>query len=122
MGMPKLLRAVLLIESSIRAVSFVLPLHFGERQTSKKALNLVAIASGSQSWLEYQRARHNNTHAIEYYGYLSVGNQSFRVLFDTGSDSLIIPGVDCVSSACKVHRAYDAKKSHTAVNLSRNDA
>jgi len=122
MGMPAVLQVALLIEASTRAVAFVLPLHFGERQASKKPLNLVAIASGSQSWLEYQRAKHNNTHAIEYYGYLSVGNQSFRVLFDTGSDSLIIPGKDCISPACKTHKVYDANKSKTAMTMNTSNA
>jgi len=123
MGMPLLLRVGLLIEASIRAVAFVVPLHFDEGHTSKsKSLNLVSISSGSRSWLEYQRAKHNNTHAIEYYGYISVGNQSFRILFDTGSDSLILPGKECISPACKTHHVYDATKSKTAVNMSTSIA
>jgi len=121
--MPLLLQVGLLIEASIRAVAFVVPLHAAEGHATKpKSLNLVSIASGTQSWLEYQRAKHNNTHAIEYFGYVSVGNQSFRILFDTGSDSLILPGKDCISPACKTHHVYDAQKSKTAVNMTKSMA
>jgi hypothetical protein len=120
MGMPFLLQAGLLIETSIRAAAFVVPLHLDEGHATKvKSINLVSISSGSRSWLEYQRAKHNNTHAIEYFGYISVGNQSFRILFDTGSDSLILPGKECISPACKTHHVYDEQKSKTAVNMTK---
>jgi hypothetical protein len=64
------------------------------------------------------RAVHNNTHAIEYSGELQIGGQVFSVLFDTGSDRIIIPSSDCISDACQKHRVYDASKSKTAANIS----
>mmetsp|Transcript_33872 Transcript_33872/g.59724 ORF Transcript_33872/g.59724 Transcript_33872/m.59724 type:complete len:520 (+) Transcript_33872:84-1643(+) len=80
------------------------------------------LALGSQSEdeakLEHFRLRHNNTHAIEYYGDLSVGGQNISVLFDTGSDQLLVPGAQCVSSACSTHRLYDESQSKTARNSS----
>jgi len=70
----------------------------------------------TETRLDYYRARHNNTHAIEYYGELTVGGQNLSVLFDTGSDQLLVPGGDCVSDACATHRHYDEAKSKTVKN------
>lgn len=75
----------------------------------------------TESRLEYYRARHNNTHAIEYYGEVQVGGQNLSVLFDTGSDQLLVPGADCVSDACATHRLYDEKRSPTARNQTDMD-
>lgn len=83
------------------------------------------LALGSQSELEAKlaqyRARHNNTHAIEYYGDLVVGGQNISVLFDTGSDQLLVPGAQCVSAACNTHQLYDENKSPTARNGSSEE-
>merc|ERR1719181_1937553 len=72
----------------------------------------------ARSWRSYYRAVHNNTHAIEYSGEIQVGGQSFNVIFDTGSDRLIVPSSDCVSDACQKHQLYDSSKSTTAANIS----
>jgi hypothetical protein len=93
----------------------VVPLHLHERSSARRS-SFLALSSGTQSLLEHYRARHNNTHAIEYYGYIGVGNQSFSVIFDTGSDSLILPGTDCISPACRTHRLYNASRSATSRN------
>jgi len=87
------------------------------------ASSLLEVSSGTsaasaQAWRTFYRRVHNNTHAIEYSGDLTVGNQSFSVIFDTGSDRLILPGSDCLSAACGVHRRYDAGSSKTASNQS----
>mmetsp|Transcript_69724 Transcript_69724/g.109066 ORF Transcript_69724/g.109066 Transcript_69724/m.109066 type:complete len:498 (-) Transcript_69724:103-1596(-) len=71
--------------------------------------------------LDLFRARHNNTHAIEYYGEIQVGGQNLSVLFDTGSDQLLVPGADCVSPACDTHRHYDESKSRTVRNQTDED-
>jgi len=84
----------------------------GQRRTSFLSLGHL----GTKSRLEYYRARHNNTHAIEYYGEVEVGGQSLSVLFDTGSDQLLVPGASCVSAACGTHRHYDESKSKTVRN------
>jgi hypothetical protein len=78
-------------------------------------------AMDTETRLEYYRARHNNTHAIEYFGEVQVGGQNLSVLFDTGSDQLLVPGVDCVSDACSTHRSYDEKKSKTVRNSTEMD-
>jgi hypothetical protein len=44
------------------------------------------------------------------------------MIFDTGSDRLIVPSVDCVSDACQKHTLYDSSKSTTAANLSDPEA
>lgn len=75
----------------------------------------------TETRLEYYRARHNNTHAIEYYGEVEVGGQNLSVLFDTGSDQLLVPGADCVSTACDTHRHYDETKSTTVRNNTEMD-
>ena len=46
-------------------------------------------------------------------GDISVGGQNFSVLFDTGSDALILPGSECISIACSKHRTYDEDKATT---------
>jgi hypothetical protein len=75
----------------------------------------------TETRLEHFRQRHNNTHAIEYYGEVKVGGQTLSVLFDTGSDQLLVPGVDCVSPACDTHAHYDESKSPTVRNQSDMD-
>jgi len=69
--------------------------------------------SSAESRVAHFRARHQNAHAIEYFGEVSVGGQTFSVLFDTGSDQLAIPGISCKAKACQNHRIYKASKSKT---------
>lgn len=76
--------------------------------------SFLAVQSSLQARLDLLRERHNNTHAIEYYGDVTVGGQSFSVIFDTGSDQLALPGANCVSDACQSHRLYDSTKSKSA--------
>eukprot|EP00928_Gymnodinium_smaydae_P053282 TRINITY_DN37310_c0_g1_i1.p1 TRINITY_DN37310_c0_g1~~TRINITY_DN37310_c0_g1_i1.p1 ORF type:complete len:520 (-),score=83.40 TRINITY_DN37310_c0_g1_i1:238-1677(-) len=62
---------------------------------------------------------HKVVHKTAYFGKLLLGTpaQVFKVVFDTGSGNLIIPGEDCSSEACKMHRRYAEKKSSTAQNV-----
>lgn len=50
------------------------------------------------------------------YGTIYVGTppQEFRVLFDTGSNSVVLPSRKCQSVACLSHGTYDASSSATA--------
>jgi len=51
-----------------------------------------------------------------FFGDVSVGSpqQTFVVVFDTGSGNLIIPGSDCESSACINHKRYNLHSSKTS--------
>lgn len=57
-----------------------------------------------------------------YYGEISVGEQPFEVVFDTGSGHLILPSTMCHSSTCKKHRRYRRKRSKTARDVDANGA
>jgi len=39
-----------------------------------------------------------------YSGAIQVANESFAVVFDTGSGHLVLPGLHCASAACKAHK------------------
>lgn len=55
-----------------------------------------------------------------YYGTMTVGShvpQRFSVVFDTGSGHLIIPGRQCRSEACLLHRTYDREASLYAMDI-----
>jgi len=64
-------------------------------------------------------------HKMAYYGDITVGTpgQVFTVVFDTGSGNLIVPGSDCTSSACNVHKQFHQQKSSTVkeVNCDGSD-
>lgn len=53
------------------------------------------------------QARHKTT----YYGQISVGQQSFVVVFDTGSGNLIVPVTDCRDAACLQHQRFNPRLS-----------
>mmetsp|Transcript_20493 Transcript_20493/g.36822 ORF Transcript_20493/g.36822 Transcript_20493/m.36822 type:complete len:490 (-) Transcript_20493:33-1502(-) len=84
--------------------------------------SFLTVGSSRVSRLDLFRARHENAHAIEYFGEVTVGGQSFSVLFDTGSDQLAIPGTSCQANACKNHRIYQASKSKTVQVLEEEAA
>jgi len=57
--------------------------------------------------------------ATQYYGSVHVGTppQEFRVVFDTGSGQLVLPGSKCDDAACKSHRQFVSQKSTSAVQI-----
>merc|ERR1719345_318159 len=55
-------------------------------------------------------------HKTAYWGTILMGTpaQDFKVIFDTGSGNLILPGASCDMAGCNPHKKYDPKKSTTA--------
>jgi hypothetical protein len=45
----------------------------------------------------------DNADLVEYYGQVKVGKQNFKVVFDTGSGILWVPGSHCNDEACQSH-------------------
>jgi len=53
---------------------------------------------------------------MAYYGEVTLGTppQRFVVVYDTGSGNLIVPGSECYSHACHMHKRFKADLSNTS--------
>merc|ERR1719478_2041226 len=49
----------------------------------------------------------------QFYGPIKVGGQDFKVIFDTGSANVWVPGKACGFTTCWFHPRYDESKSQT---------
>lgn len=52
---------------------------------------------------------------MKFYGEIGLGSppQNFKVVFDTGSSNLWVPGSKCSSIACFFHSKFDPEQSQT---------
>lgn len=92
------------IESVVSTRVFAVPLHM---QTIPVIRNNATVSSRSI-----------------FYGEVSVGNppQALRVVFDTGSGNLLLPGAACPSESCLAHTRYDRKASKSAYDVEPDGA
>ena len=58
----------------------------------------------------------------QYYSEIKIGGQSFKVVMDTGSSNLWVPGVGCNSIACFFHSRFDPSKSKTFKSVGKSFA
>jgi len=49
----------------------------------------------------------------QFYGPVTIGGQTFNVIYDTGSSNLWVPGHKCSFLKCYLHHKYNPKKSPT---------
>merc|ERR1719377_419024 len=75
---------------------------------TKKDVSLQSSVTGSGDSVpisDYQNA--------QFYGPIKVGGQDFKVVFDTGSANVWVPGKACGFLTCWLHPRYDESKSPT---------
>jgi len=72
---------------------------------TSNAVALTAPGGDAVPISDYQNA--------QFYGPIKVGGQEFKVIFDTGSSNLWVPGKACGFFTCYLHPRYDEKKSAT---------
>jgi len=75
-------------------------------------------------FLQRSRVQVGVLHATQYYGKIKVGTppKEYKVIFDTGSGDLILPGTKCEDAACLAHQRYDPDKSKTSMQIGWLDA
>jgi cathepsin D len=80
-----------------------------EKHLLNKYNRTMSFADGSftEKLNEFQHA--------QYYGEISLGTpgQCFQALFDTGSSITWVPGSQCRSQACQVHKRFQCEESST---------
>merc|ERR1712166_1419211 len=72
---------------------------------TSNAVALTAPGGDAVPISDYQNA--------QFYGPIKVGGQDFKVIFDTGSSNVWVPGKACGFFTCYLHPRYDEKKSST---------
>lgn len=90
------------------------------KYTKKAALNKYSKLISNNRRRHYRRAPKQDTiilkdeqNDIGYYGKITIGDQDFNIIFDTGSSNLFVPNKDCISTTCTNHNKFDSAKSKT---------
>ncbi|RIA93908.1 aspartic peptidase domain-containing protein [Glomus cerebriforme] len=112
----KLTRGTNFLSGSMDAMEYV-------KYTKKSALNkysrLISNQNIKSRRRHYRRANQETTvmqdeqNDLSYFGQITVGNQNFNVILDTGSSNLFVPNKGCTSLTCKNHNVFDPAKSPT---------
>jgi len=94
-------------------LAYVLPEAAGRAAGQLRATALEPAAKPSAAATAFPKA------ATQYYGAVNIGTpaQEFRVLFDTGSGQLILPGAKCDDAACTSHRRFTPENSSSVVQI-----
>eukprot|EP00419_Tripos_fusus_P053064 CAMPEP_0172804910 /NCGR_PEP_ID=MMETSP1075-20121228/5482_1 /TAXON_ID=2916 /ORGANISM="Ceratium fusus, Strain PA161109" /LENGTH=414 /DNA_ID=CAMNT_0013643567 /DNA_START=58 /DNA_END=1302 /DNA_ORIENTATION=+ len=73
---------------------------------------------------ERQHGHSSMKHAKAYFGEITVGTppQKFKVVYDTGSANLVLPGRTCRTRACRMHRRFSRMRSSTQKRISCHDS
>merc|ERR1719329_808863 len=90
----------------------------------EKTMSLSQVAQGmDQNGMTYQSTDNvsnggdpvpiSDFQNAQFYGPIKVGGQDFKVIFDTGSANVWVPGKACNWHTCWLHPRYDEAKSST---------
>jgi hypothetical protein len=84
----------------------------------EKRVVLMAVDVSSDS--DSSEKKNGAVHKTAYFGKVSVGSpqQTFSVVFDTGSGNLLVPADDCRSAACLAHHRFLQTKSQGVKEVS----
>merc|ERR1719183_1884594 len=109
-----MLKAILLTAAVASAAAFQrIPLNKLESQRSLNLVRPTPQELGAKYTGDAPVAIHNYQDA-QYYGPITLGGQSFNVIFDTGSSNLWVPNKNCTNKLdCLFHKKYDSSKSST---------
>eukprot|EP00795_Rhopilema_esculentum_P011254 gene11254-21442_t len=112
--MALLLLTVIVLCISATTSLLRVPLH--RMPSARQIIRSVGAANKLEELNETPEYLHNFLDA-QYYGEIGIGTpqQTFKVIFDTGSSNLWIPSRDCpwTDIACLLHTKYDHSKSST---------
>eukprot|EP00928_Gymnodinium_smaydae_P087280 TRINITY_DN71559_c0_g1_i1.p1 TRINITY_DN71559_c0_g1~~TRINITY_DN71559_c0_g1_i1.p1 ORF type:complete len:451 (+),score=132.38 TRINITY_DN71559_c0_g1_i1:62-1414(+) len=91
-------------------------------RSSAQLRGAASLATSSGVSVQLQRRSLSETKQnkkMAYFGQIRLGSppQNFSVVFDTGSGNLIVPGTACKSSACTMHKRFDAQQSSSAQSM-----
>jgi hypothetical protein len=89
-----------------------------EEEIKEREKNLHVVALTRESTPVYRRGK-IASFKTTYSGVITVGTpaQIFKVVFDTGSGTLVLPALECEAPSCLVHARYDIGGSSTSMSV-----